>query len=48
MIPGIAAKTALGRLGEPDDIGMMLATLLSERGSLDHPKTIEVDGGCNL
>jgi NAD(P)-dependent dehydrogenase (short-subunit alcohol dehydrogenase family) len=47
-IPAIAAKTALGRLGEPDDIGMMIATLLSEEGRWITAQTIEVDGGYNL
>src|SRR5205085_1766621 len=32
VIPLLAAKTALGRIGEPDDIGMVIATLLGEEG----------------
>ena len=48
VIPAMAAKTALGRLGEPDDIGMMIATLLSEEGRWITAQTIEVDGGYNL
>jgi NAD(P)-dependent dehydrogenase (short-subunit alcohol dehydrogenase family) len=48
VIPAIAAKTALGRLGEPDDIGMMIATLLSEEGRWITAQTIAVDGGYNL
>jgi NAD(P)-dependent dehydrogenase (short-subunit alcohol dehydrogenase family) len=48
VIPALAAKTALGRLGEPEDIGMMIATLLSEEGRWITAQTIEVDGGYNL
>jgi NAD(P)-dependent dehydrogenase (short-subunit alcohol dehydrogenase family) len=48
VIPAMAAKTALGRLGEPDDIGMMIAALLSEEGRWITAQTIEVDGGYNL
>jgi hypothetical protein len=34
----IAAQTALGRVGLPDDIGDAIAALLSnERGSEEHP-----------
>ena len=36
VIPAIAAKTALGRVGEPDDVGMVIATLVSRREPLDH------------
>lgn len=48
VIPAIAAKTALGRVGEPDDIGMVIATLLSEEGRWITAQTIEVAGGYNL
>jgi NAD(P)-dependent dehydrogenase (short-subunit alcohol dehydrogenase family) len=48
VIPAIAAKTALGRLGEPDDVGMLIATLLSEESRWITAQTIEVSGGYNL
>ncbi|MER7819203.1 SDR family oxidoreductase [Streptomyces sp. NPDC096153] len=47
-IPAIAAKTALGRVGEPDDIGMVIATLLSEEGRWITAQNIEVAGGYGL
>jgi NAD(P)-dependent dehydrogenase (short-subunit alcohol dehydrogenase family) len=48
VIPALAAKTALGRVGEPDDIGMLIATLLSEEGAWVTAQNIEVSGGYNL
>ncbi|MEU4833593.1 SDR family oxidoreductase [Streptosporangium sp. NPDC023615] len=48
VIPSIAAKTALGRLGEPDDIGMVIATLLTEECRWITAQDIEVSGGYNL
>jgi NAD(P)-dependent dehydrogenase (short-subunit alcohol dehydrogenase family) len=48
VIPPIAAKTALGRLGEPDDVGMVIATLLSEEGRWITAQNIEASGGYNL
>ncbi|WP_238016061.1 SDR family oxidoreductase [Dactylosporangium sp. AC04546] len=48
VIPGLAAKTALGRLGEPDDIGMVIATLLSGECHWITAQDIEVSGGFNL
>jgi NAD(P)-dependent dehydrogenase (short-subunit alcohol dehydrogenase family) len=48
VIPAMAAKTALGRLGEPDDIGIAIAALLSEEGRWITAQNIEVDGGYNL
>ena len=48
VIPGLAAKTALGRVGEPDDIGMVIATLLAEEGRWITAQNIEVSGGYNL
>ncbi|RIV40894.1 SDR family NAD(P)-dependent oxidoreductase [Micromonospora radicis] len=47
-IPAIAARTALGRLGEPDDIGMVIATLLAEECRWITAQDIEVSGGYNL
>jgi NAD(P)-dependent dehydrogenase (short-subunit alcohol dehydrogenase family) len=48
VIPALAAKTALGRIGEPDDVGMAIATLLSEESRWITAQNIEVSGGFNL
>jgi NAD(P)-dependent dehydrogenase (short-subunit alcohol dehydrogenase family) len=48
VIPVIAAKTALGRLGEPDDVGMVIAALLSEECRWITAQNIEASGGLNL
>jgi NAD(P)-dependent dehydrogenase (short-subunit alcohol dehydrogenase family) len=48
VIPGIAAKIALGRVGEPDDIGMVIATLLADESRWITAQNIEVSGGQNL
>jgi NAD(P)-dependent dehydrogenase (short-subunit alcohol dehydrogenase family) len=48
VIPGLAAKTALGRIGEPDDVGMVIATLLAEECRWITAQDIEVSGGYNL
>ncbi|MFL1379836.1 SDR family NAD(P)-dependent oxidoreductase [Nocardiopsis protaetiae] len=48
VIPGIAARTALGRVGEPDDIGAVIASLLSEEGRWITAQNIEVSGGYDL
>src|SRR5690242_13275479 len=36
VVPALAAKTALGRVGEPDDIGMMIARPALRGESLGH------------
>jgi NAD(P)-dependent dehydrogenase (short-subunit alcohol dehydrogenase family) len=41
----IAAMTALGRAGEPDDIGPMIASLLSQDNRWINAQRIEVSGG---
>ena len=41
----IADMTALGRVGEPDDIGPMIASLLSEDNRWINAQRIEVSGG---
>jgi len=48
VVPALAARTALGRVGEPDDIGAMIATLLSEDSLWVTAQNIEVSGGYNL
>ncbi|MGO9930778.1 MAG: SDR family NAD(P)-dependent oxidoreductase, partial [Steroidobacteraceae bacterium] len=41
----VAEMTALGRAGEPDDIGPMIASLLSEDNRWINAQRIEVSGG---
>jgi NAD(P)-dependent dehydrogenase (short-subunit alcohol dehydrogenase family) len=47
-IPALAAKTALGRIGEPDDIGLVIAALLGDEGRWITAQNIEVSGGYDL
>jgi len=44
----ISAMTALGRPGEPDDIGPMIAALLSDENRWVNAQRIEVSGGLSL
>jgi NAD(P)-dependent dehydrogenase (short-subunit alcohol dehydrogenase family) len=44
----VAGMTALGRVGEPDDIGPMIASLLSEDNRWINGQRIEVSGGMSL
>jgi NAD(P)-dependent dehydrogenase (short-subunit alcohol dehydrogenase family) len=44
----IASQTALGRVGQPDDIGGMIASLLSEDNRWINGQRIEVSGGIYL
>lgn len=48
VVPALAARTALGRVGEPDDIGAAIATLLTDRFRWITAQNIEVSGGFNL
>ncbi|GLY05403.1 SDR family oxidoreductase [Actinoplanes sp. NBRC 101535] len=48
VIPALAAKTALGRVGEPDDIGAVIATLLTPDCAWVTAQDIEVSGGYNI
>jgi NAD(P)-dependent dehydrogenase (short-subunit alcohol dehydrogenase family) len=41
----LASQTALGRVGEPDDIGHVIASLLSDDNSWINAQSIEVAGG---
>lgn len=41
----LAGQTALGRVGEPDDVGRVIAALLSEDCAWINAQTIEVSGG---
>ena len=44
----LAAQTALGRVGEPEDVARVIAMLLSEEGAWINAQTIEVAGGYNI
>jgi NAD(P)-dependent dehydrogenase (short-subunit alcohol dehydrogenase family) len=44
----IASQTALGRVGQPEDIGGVVAALLSEETRWINGQKIEVSGGINL
>lgn len=48
VIPPIAARTALGRVGEADDLGTVIAFLLSDEARWITAQTIEASGGFNL
>ncbi|WTZ40542.1 SDR family oxidoreductase [Streptomyces sp. NBC_01390] len=48
VVPALAARTALGRVGEPADIGAMIATLVSDESRWVTAQNIEVSGGYNL
>ena len=41
----LAAQTALGRVGEPEDVARVIAMLLSEEGSWINAQSVEVAGG---
>ena len=41
----LASQTALGRVGEPEDVGRMIASLLSDDNAWVNAQTIEVGGG---
>ena len=44
----VSAMTALGRPGVPDDVGPMIAALLSEENRWVNAQRIEVSGGLSL
>ncbi|MEN2397489.1 SDR family NAD(P)-dependent oxidoreductase [Pseudomonas halotolerans] len=44
----LAAQTALGRVGKPEDVARVIAMLLSEEGRWINAQTIEVAGGYNI
>ncbi|MFS8104716.1 SDR family oxidoreductase [Lentzea alba] len=48
VISALAAKTALGRMGEPDDIGVAIAALTGDDGRWITAQNIEVSGGFAL
>jgi NAD(P)-dependent dehydrogenase (short-subunit alcohol dehydrogenase family) len=44
----LASQTALGRVGEPQDVARVIASLLTEDGGWINAQTIEVAGGYNI
>jgi NAD(P)-dependent dehydrogenase (short-subunit alcohol dehydrogenase family) len=48
VIPPIVARTALGRLGDGDDIGKVISALLSDECGWITAENIEASGGFNL
>ncbi|MER7732707.1 SDR family oxidoreductase [Streptomyces erythrochromogenes] len=48
VVPALAAKTAFGRVGEPDDIGSLIAALVGDDGRWITAQDIEVSGGYQL
>jgi NAD(P)-dependent dehydrogenase (short-subunit alcohol dehydrogenase family) len=48
VIPPIAAETALKRLGEPSDLGQVIASLLSDQLGWITGENIEVSGGYRM
>lgn len=48
VIPAIAARTALGRIGEPDDVGAVVAMLTGPESRWITAQDIEVSGGYDL
>lgn len=48
VIPPLVARTALGRIGESDDIGKVIAAVLSEEFGWVTGQNLEASGGFNL
>jgi NAD(P)-dependent dehydrogenase (short-subunit alcohol dehydrogenase family) len=48
LIPPIADRTALGRIGEPEDLAHVIAFLLSPESAWITAQTIEASGGYDL
>jgi NAD(P)-dependent dehydrogenase (short-subunit alcohol dehydrogenase family) len=48
VIPPLVARTALGRLGEGDDVGKVIAALLSDEWAWVTAESVEASGGFNL
>ncbi|TDD46206.1 SDR family oxidoreductase [Kribbella antibiotica] len=44
----LAARTALGRVGEPDEVGSVIASLLSDENRWVNAQSIEVSGGFDI
>jgi NAD(P)-dependent dehydrogenase (short-subunit alcohol dehydrogenase family) len=48
VLHALVARTALGRIGEADDVGRFIAALLADDGAWVTAQNIEVSGGFNL
>jgi NAD(P)-dependent dehydrogenase (short-subunit alcohol dehydrogenase family) len=48
VIPPLAAQTALGRIGEPEDVGNVISALVSDDCGWITGENIDVSGGFNL
>lgn len=48
LIPPIAARTALGRIGEPRDVGAIIAFLASDEAAWVTAQDVEASGGYQL
>ena len=48
MIPPLVEQTALGRLGEPEDVGRVIAALLSDDLGWVTGENVEASGGFNM
>ena len=44
----LASQTALGRVGEPEEVARVIASLLTEDGSWVNAQSIEVAGGYSI
>ena len=47
-VDALAAQTALGRIGEPEDVARVVVSLLSEASGWINAQNIEVGGGYNV
>jgi 3-oxoacyl-[acyl-carrier protein] reductase len=48
ILESLAAKTPLGRMGQPEDVANIYAWLASDEAAYVHGTTISVDGGMVL
>lgn len=48
ILEGLAAKTPLGRMGQPEDVANLYAWLASDEASFVHGASISIDGGMVL
>ncbi|MFJ8730011.1 SDR family NAD(P)-dependent oxidoreductase [Streptomyces bauhiniae] len=48
VVPALVARTAFGRVGEPEDVGALIAALVSDDSRWVTAQNIEVSGGYNL
>lgn len=48
ILEGLAAKTPLGRMGEPEDVANLYCWLASDEAAYIHGATISIDGGMVL